>query len=159
MKLLKSVLLLVFVAAFTFFAGAQDTLKQPTRQESASKGTRESKGDSNKDFDSHMAKFQQSYSKMKSQEGKIKDPKMKTDMDALIAKMSSVNSEYSAMKNNTGMTEQQQGESRKHIQSGMKEVRKMRDEMREKYGDEMGGKAKKSKEQNAPSDDLEPNVK
>jgi len=158
MKLPKSALLLLFaLTTSVLFSFGQDSVRQSPQPESISKGTRQSKEGSDMDFDSHMAKFQQSYGKMRSQEGKIKDPKMKADMDAMIAKMSRVNNDYNAMKNNTGMSEQQKQESRKRIQSEMKEVRTMRDEMKEKYGDQMGGKGKKSKEQKAPPQQSSPN--
>jgi len=157
MKIMKSTLLLLFtMTSFIFCSFGQDPVKEPSQQESTSKDTQQSKEGSSKDFDSHMAKFQQSYGKMKSQERQVKDPKMKADMDALITKMSKVNNDYTAMKNNTGLTEQQQEESRKRIQLEMKEVRRMRDEMKEKYGDQMGGKARKSQEQKAPPEESEP---
>lgn len=148
MKLLKSVFLLLFVmTSFMLFSFGQDPVNQPPHKESPSKATRQSKEDSSQDLDSRMVKFQQSYSKMKSQESKVKDPKMRADMDALIAKMNKVNNDYNAMKSNTGLTEQQQEEIRKRIQSEMKEVRTMRNAMKEKYGDQMGGKEHPSKEQ------------
>lgn len=158
MQLLKSGSLLLFaMATLIFFSSGQDTLKQPIQQQSATRSTHQSKGDSNQDFDSHMAKFQQSYAKMKSQGGKVSDPKMKADMDALMAKMDKVNTDYNAMKNNSHMTEQQRQESRKRIESEMKQTRIMREQMKQKYPDQMGGKGKKSNEQKAPPEESEPN--
>jgi hypothetical protein len=157
MRLVKSALLLLSVmTAFIFFSFGQDTLRQSPQQESPSKGTRQSKEDSNTDFDGRMTKFQEAYGKVRSQERKARDPKMKADMDGMIKKMDKVNNDYNAMKNNTAMTEQQQQESRKRIQSEMKEIRTMHENMKQKYGDEMGGKAKKSKEQKAPPEESSP---
>lgn len=145
---------LVILIGIALCSYAQDT---PSKTGNAPAQTApQSKEDANKDFDSRMAKLQQAVNKMQAKVDKVKDPQMKTDMSALIAKMKQITDDYNSMKNTTGLSEQQQEQSKKKIRAEMDEARKMHDDMKAKYGDQMGGKAKKGNQQQPVQDQQAP---
>ena len=155
MKSLKrTILFLVIIMAIAFASHAQDTQKKESG--TATQASPQTREDANKDFESHIAKLQQAVTKLQSKESKVKDPQMKADMDALIAKMKQITDEYNAMKNTVGMSEQQQEQSKKKIRAEMDEARKMHDDMKAKYGDQMGGKGKKGNQQQPSQDEQAP---
>jgi Skp family chaperone for outer membrane proteins len=116
--------------------------------------------DFNQDFEAKMTKMQQAMAKLQAKEGKVKDPQMKADLSALLAKMNVANNDYNAMKNNSALSSEQQKESQKKIQGEMQEIRKMHDDMKAKYGDQAGGGKKggnmKGKKQSDTTQPAEP---
>ena len=134
-----------------FLTSASHAQEAPKKSGStATQAAPQSKEDANKDFDSRMAKLQEAESKMETKVSKAKSPEMRADMEALIGKMRQVTAEYNAMKSTAGMSEQQQEQTKKKIRAELDEVRKMHDNMKAKYGDEMGEKGKKGNPQQQP---------
>jgi hypothetical protein len=141
MKFLSTAVLFLVTIAMATALHAQEAPKKADG--TATQAAPQSKEDANKDFDSRMAKLQQAESKMQTKLSKAKSPEMRADMEALIRKMRQVTDEYNAMKSTAGMSEQQQEQTKKKIRADLDEVRKMHDNMKAKYGDQMGEKDKK----------------
>ncbi|HYV91900.1 MAG TPA: hypothetical protein VE978_08955 [Chitinophagales bacterium] len=155
MKSLKvAFLFLVIIFAIASVSHAQDTHRKT--DSTATQATPQTKEEANKDFDTRVAKLQQALTKMQAKDAKVKDPQMKADLEAMMVKMKQIIDEYNAMKNTAGMSEQQQEQSKKKIKVEMDEARKMHEDMKAKYGDQMGGKAKKGTPPPPPPPQEEP---
>ncbi len=157
MKSLMKLFLVTVIMGGASSAFAQISKKTPPSQEQVpqadpsgkkSQTDPSAKDEASKDFESRMAKFQESYSKMQAKSSKVKDPKMKADLDAMLVRMNTINNDYNGMKA-TGTSEQQQKQTQQKIQADMKELRKMHDDMKAKYGEQMGGKKKGTQPQPA----------
>lgn len=119
------------------------------------KAAAHSKESGDNDLESRMAKLKEAESKLQSKESKIKDPQMKADAEALLSKMRQIEADYNSMQTTAGMSEQQKEAARKKIRADMDEARKMHDNMKAKYGDEMGGKSKKGNSPQQPPQEQE----
>jgi hypothetical protein len=150
MKSFKIILLLLVSVAFVTHPSFAQTPKSDTQQNGLQTAP-QTKEDPNHDFDAQMAKLHESIGKLQAKSAKATDPKMKADIDAMIAKMSQIDNEYNSMKSNTSLSKEQIQQSQKHMRSEMQEAHKMHEDMKAKYGEgkgSQGGQRQGKKQQN-----------
>ncbi|MCS6916268.1 MAG: hypothetical protein RMK52_01065 [Chitinophagales bacterium] len=86
-----------------------------------------------KDVESRMQKFDEAYRRLKEKESQVKNEQLKADLNRMLSKMDEIKAEMNKPE-----------PDRAKVRSSMEELRKMREELKAKYGEQREARKQKA---------------
>jgi hypothetical protein len=139
LKSISVIVLAVLMAGSTQLVSAQEQAAAPKSPEKKNANDEQFQ----KDYNTKMQKYEETYQKLKQKEASTNDPEMKADLNKMISQMDNIKSEMKTYKERSGqMSDAEKAKAHDHIKGQLDDLKKTHDAAKTKYG--KSGKGDKS---------------